>query len=167
MGPLMVHVSHVTVPSVPFQLSVPGGEAPLQLSELARDVSCLFQQFRKENLSPGRLDAGRPGRFLFQFLVGPALLFRRDDQAAVCLGVGAGVAVMHAHEQGGARRAAVLAAVAPGEHDALFGQAVDVGRFHDLLAVAAQHAHAQVIRINQNDVGPGSGSGRDRTERQR
>ena len=64
-----------------------------------------------------------------------------------------GVAVVHAHKQGSARRATILAAVAPGEHDALAGQSVNIGCFHDFLAIAAQHAHAQVIRVNKNDIG--------------
>ena len=166
MGPLMVHVPYIAVPAVSFQFSVPGGESPFQLAELSRDVSGLFQQFREEHFSLGGLDACCPCRFLFQLLIGPAFPFRRDDQGSRRLGVGMGVAVVHAHKQGSARRAAILAAVAPGEHDALAGQAVDIGCFHDFLAIAAQHAHAQVIRVNKNDIGfEGRGGCQKRRER--
>lgn len=143
----MVHVSHVMVPSVPFQFAVPGIESPVQLAELSGDVSGLFKQFRQEHFFCGRLDCGGAGRFFLQFLMGPSLFFRGHHQAAGCLRIGMGMTVMDSHQQRGARRAAILAAVATGKHDALFGQTVDVRRFDNLLAVTAQHAHAQVIRV--------------------
>lgn len=92
--------------------------------------------------------------------MGPSLFFRGHHQAAGCLRIGMGMTVMDSHQQRGARRAAILAAVAAGKHDALFGQTVDVRRFDNLLAVTAQHAHAQVIRVNEDNVGLGPGCGR-------
>ena len=159
MGAHMVHVAYVVVPAVALQLPVPGGEAPVQFSELGCHVAGLFQHFREEYFLRGGLDACPPGGLLFKFLIAPALFFRRDDQASGSFRVGFGVAVMHAHEQGGTRRAAVLAAVAPGEHDALFGKTVDIGRFDEALAVASQQSHAHVVRINEDDVGFGRGYG--------
>ncbi len=153
---LMIVVAVVVIPAVPTNAFWRCGKAPFEFADLSRDIACALCDLCEEDFVGAFLKAGVVDEFGNVFK-GHRAFGHGAVEAAPGEGPSARVCVVIAGHEAGARRGAKDAAIGAGELQAFAGEAVDIGGLKVFLAVAGEHAAAEVVAVDVDDVGIGHG----------
>ena len=162
----VIIVALVEVPAVTADFFVPGEEAVVELAELGGFVAGFLSDLSEEDfvIGDGEGLGFEFGELGLVFGFGDLSRVALDGKAAARLAPAALAAVVHASEEGPAGGGTEDGAVVVGKFHAVVSEAIDVGCLDEFLAVGADHADAEVIGKDKDDVGLGCGLGRDKRE---